>query len=138
MPQALFIGFIAAIVSNLVAEAMKHKSGVDDVLDVFACHGVGGITGMLLTGVFGSKALSTAVLDNQFIVQLEGMAVAVGFSFVMSFIIFKLINLIMPMRVSAEEEVEGLDASQHNENYTQGTLLVHNSNGRLEEQPMLK
>ncbi|RYY56034.1 MAG: ammonium transporter, partial [Chitinophagaceae bacterium] len=138
IPQALFMGFIAAIVSNLVAEGIKHKTGVDDVLDVFACHGIGGITGMLLTGVFGSKTVNAAVLDGQFLIQLKGMLISVGFSFIASFIIFKIINLVMPMRVSAEEEVEGLDASQHNENYTQGTLLVHNSNGRLEEQPLIK
>ncbi|RYY52365.1 MAG: ammonium transporter [Chitinophagaceae bacterium] len=136
VPQALFIGFVAAIVSNLVAEGIKHKTGVDDVLDVFACHGLGGITGMLLTGVFGSKALSSAVVDGQFLIQLKGMAVAVTFSFVASFIIFKIINMVMPMRVTTEEEVEGLDASQHNENYVQGTLLVHNSNGLVEEQPV--
>ncbi|MET0637915.1 MAG: ammonia channel protein, partial [Chitinophagaceae bacterium] len=72
------------------------------------------------------------------LIQLKGMALAVGYSFVVSFVIFKVINLIMPMRVTAEEEVEGLDVSQHNENYTQGTLLVHNSNGILEEQPAVK
>jgi Amt family ammonium transporter len=85
------------------------------VLDVFACHGIGGITGMLLTGVFGSKTVNPAVLDGQFLIQLKGMVVAVGFSFIASFIIFKIINLVMPMRVSAEEEALGLDASQHDE-----------------------
>ncbi len=138
VPQALFIGFIAAIVSNLASEAIKHKTGVDDVLDVFACHGLGGITGMLLTGVFGSKVVNAAVLDGQFLIQVKGMLVSVIFSFVMSFIIFKVINWVMPMRVTADEEIEGLDASQHNENYTQGTLLVKNHNGVLEEQSALK
>ncbi|MET0637084.1 MAG: ammonium transporter, partial [Chitinophagaceae bacterium] len=108
VPQAIFIGFLAAIVSNLVAEAIKHKSGVDDVLDVFACHGVGGITGMVLTGVFGDAAINSLVLPGQVLIQLKGMALAVGYSFVVSFVIFKVINLIMPMRVTAEEEVEGL------------------------------
>jgi len=138
VPQSLFIGFIAAIVSNLASEAIKHKTGVDDVLDVFACHGLGGITGMLLTGVFGSKVINSYVQDGQFLIQLKGMLVSVVFSFVASFIIFKIINLVMPMRVTADEEIEGLDASQHNENYTQGTLLVKNHNGVLEEQSALK
>ncbi|MES2775333.1 MAG: ammonium transporter [Bacteroidota bacterium] len=134
VPQALFIGFVAAIVSNLVAEFLKHKTKLDDPLDVFACHGLGGITGMLLTGVFGNKAVNGAVLDGQFLIQLKGMGVAVIYSFVVSFIIFKVINMILPMRVTTEEEAEGLDASQHNENYVQGTLLVK-SGGEVIETP---
>ena len=61
------------------------------------------------------------------------MALAVVYSFVVSFIIFKFINFIVPLRVSAAEEAEGLDASQHNENYTQGTLLVSTPTGLREE-----
>ncbi|MBC7949533.1 MAG: ammonium transporter [Chitinophagaceae bacterium] len=136
VPQALFIGFIAAIVSNLVAEFLKRKTKLDDPLDVFACHGIGGITGMLMTGVFGSKVVNGAVLDGQFLIQLKGMALAVGFSFAASFIIFKVINLILPMRVTQAEEDEGLDASQHDEKYVQGTLLVHN-NGTVEEKTVV-
>lgn len=134
VPQSIFIGAIAAMVSNIVAEVLKHKTGLDDPLDVFACHGVGGMMGMLLTGVFGNKAVNSLVLDGQFLIQLKGMAVAVGYSFVVSFIIFKFINFILPLRVTAEEEEEGLDASQHDEKYVQGTLLVKNG-GALEEKP---
>ncbi|MEI9809465.1 MAG: hypothetical protein WDO16_17215 [Bacteroidota bacterium] len=89
----------------------------------FACHGIGGMTGMLLTGVFGSKTVNAAVLDGQFLIQLKGMAVAVGYSFVVSFLIFKFINLILPMRVTQEEEAEGLDASQHNEKIPAGYII---------------
>lgn len=134
VPQSIFIGTIAAMVSNIVAEVLKHKTGLDDPLDVFACHGVGGMMGMLLTGVFGSKAVNSLVLDGQFLIQLKGMALAVGYSFVVSFIIFKFINFILPIRVTAEEEEEGLDATQHDEKYVQGTLLVKNG-GALEEKP---
>ena len=134
IPQSLFIGAIAAMVSNIVAEVLKHKTGLDDPLDVFACHGVGGMMGMVLTGLFGSKTVNAAVLDGQFLIQLKGMALAVVYSFVVSFIIFKFINFVLPMRVTAEEEEEGLDASQHDENYVQGTLLVKNG-GVLEEKP---
>jgi Amt family ammonium transporter len=134
VPQALFIGFVAAIVSNLVAEFLKRKTKLDDPLDVFACHGLGGITGMLLTGVFGSKAVNSLVLDGQFLIQLKGMALAVAYSFTASFIIFKVINYILPMRVNEQEEAEGLDASQHDEKYLQGTLLVQN-NGMMHEKP---
>lgn len=132
VPQALFIGFAAAIVSNLVAEFLKHKTKLDDPLDVFACHGIGGITGMLLTGAVGSATVNSLVAEGQFLIQLKGMALAVTYSFVVSYIIFKVINFILPMRVTQEEEAEGLDASQHNEKYLQGTLLVHN-NGNVEE-----
>jgi Amt family ammonium transporter len=132
VPSALFIGFIAAIVSNVVADFLKRKTKLDDPLDVFACHGIGGMTGMLMTGLFGSKVVNGAVLDGQFLIQLKGMTVAVVYSFVASFIIFKIINLIIPMRVTQAEEAEGLDASQHDEKYLQGTLLVHN-NGTIEE-----
>lgn len=131
VPQALFIGFIAAIISNLVAEFLKNKTKLDDPLDVFACHGLGGMTGMLLTGVFGNKTVNSVVVDGQFLIQLKGMALAVAFSFVMSLIIFKFINLLLPLRVNEQEEEEGLDASQHDEKYVQGTLLVQN-NGSLE------
>lgn len=135
VPQALFIGFAAAIVSNLVAEFLKHKTKLDDPLDVFACHGLGGITGMLLTGVFSTvKPGETALFPTQFPIQLVGMVVAVSYSFIASYIIFKVINFIMPMRVNEKEEAEGLDASQHDEKYMQGTLLVQN-NGVIHEKP---
>lgn len=132
IPQALFIGFAAAIISNLAAEKLKRSRGFDDPLDVFACHGLGGITGMLLTGVFGSHIVNELVVPGQFWIQLKGMAFAVAYSFVVSFAIFKLINLILPIRVSHAEETEGLDSSQHDEKYLQGTLLVQHE-GEIEE-----
>ena len=132
VPQALFIGFFAAIVSNVVAEFLKSKTKLDDPLDVFACHGLGGITGMLLTGVFGSKDVNSLVVDGQFMIQLKGMLLSATFSFIASFIIFKFINLILPLRVNEQQEEEGLDASMHDEKYMQGHLLVHNQ-GVIEE-----
>ncbi len=126
IPQSLFIGFVAAMISNVVAELLKSSTKLDDPLDVFACHGLGGITGMLLTGVFGSKEVNSLVLDGQFFIQLKGMALAVTYSFVVSFLIFKFINFILPLRVTEEEEELGLDASQHDEKYFQGHLLVKN------------
>ena len=130
IPSSIFIGVFAAIVSNLVV-SWKQKTALDDTLDVFPCHGVGGIVGMLLTGVFATKTVNSAGVDGLlygnpefFLIQLKGMLLVVVFSFVVSFAIFKVINLILPIRVSADEEEEGLDASQHNEKYTQGTLIV--------------
>jgi Amt family ammonium transporter len=140
IPQSIFIGVVAAIISN-VAVYYKSKSKLDDTLDVFPCHGLGGIVGMLLTGVFASKMVNSAGNDGLFygnadffITQFKAMLIAVIYSFVVSFIIFKFINFISPLRVSSEDEEMGLDASQHDENYVQGTLLVRTgTNGNFEE-----
>ena len=139
IPQSIFIGFLAAIISN-VAVHYKSKSSLDDTLDVFPCHGIGGIVGMILTGIFATKTVNPAGADGLFygnpaffFTQLKGLTIVVAYSFSMSFVIFKFINFILPIRVSQEEELLGLDASQHNENYTQGTLLVQ-TNGILKEE----
>ncbi|WP_423148458.1 ammonium transporter [Rubrolithibacter danxiaensis] len=138
IPQSIFIGFVAAIISNL-AVYYKQKSTLDDTLDVFPCHGLGGMVGMILTGVFATKAVNSAGNDGLFygnieffITQLKGLVIVVAYSFTASFAIFKLINLIQPLRVSSEEEELGLDATQHNEKYVQGTLLV-SDNGIIVE-----
>jgi Amt family ammonium transporter len=130
IPSSIFIGAVAAVISNLVV-SWKQKTSLDDTLDVFPCHGVGGIVGMLLTGVFATKTVNSLGADGLlygnpefFFTQLKGALIVVVFSFVVSFVIFKLINLVQPIRVSAEEEEEGLDASQHDEKYSQGTLIV--------------
>jgi Amt family ammonium transporter len=130
IPTSIFIGVIAAIISNL-AVVWKCKTSLDDTLDVFPCHGVGGIVGMLLTGVFSSKTVNPNGADGLFygnpeffFTQLKGVLIVIVFSFVVSFVIFKFINLLQPIRVTSEEEEEGLDASQHNEKYLQGTLII--------------
>ena len=121
LPQSIFIGFVAAICSN-VAVHWKNKTSVDDTLDVFPCHGIGGIVGMILTGVFASKAINPAGNDGLiyggvhfFFTQLLGCAIVVVFAFVMGFIIFKIVDLIVPLRVNEQEEIVGLDISQHDE-----------------------
>lgn len=130
IPQSIFIGFAAAIISNVIAHKITN-SKIDDTLDVFACHGVGGMVGMLLTGLFATTTVNGAGADGWFygnpeffFTQLKAMIVAVAYSFTVSYAIFKLINLIQPMRVTSEEEELGLDSTQHNEKYMQGTLLV--------------
>ena len=144
IPQSIFIGVFAAIVSN-IAVYYKQKSTLDDTLDVFPCHGIGGIVGMLMTGIFATKAVNGAGADGLFygnpgffLTQLKAMVIAVTYSFTVSFLIFKLVNLIQPIRVSSEEEEMGLDASQHNEKYLQGTLLLQPQpqNGKMKEQPI--
>lgn len=138
IPQSIIVGVVAAIVSNMVV-ALKQKTTLDDTLDVFPCHGIGGMVGMLLTGVFATKAVNAAGAEGawygnpEFLwIQFKAMACAVLYSFVVSFLIFKFINFILPLRVTQEEEEIGLDASQHNEKYMQGTLLVQNQ-GKTEE-----
>lgn len=136
IPQSIFIGTAAAIISNL-AVYYKQKSKLDDTLDVFPCHGVGGMVGMLMTGIFATTAVNSAGANGGlygnwgfFFTQLKGMVIVVAYSFAVSYVIFKLINLIQPIRVTSEEEELGLDASQHNEKYSQGTLLV-SGNGKV-------
>jgi len=138
IPHSIFIGVIAAIISNL-AVSWKGKTNLDDTLDVFPCHGVGGIVGMLLTGIFATKTVNPAGVDGWFygnpaffFTQLKGVVIVAVFSFVVSFLIFKVINLIQPIRVTSEEEEEGLDVSQHNEKYSQGTLIIAATGAEIE------
>jgi Amt family ammonium transporter len=121
LPQSMFIGFIAAICSNVVV-FWKGKTTIDDTLDVFPCHGVGGIVGMILTGVFASSKINPAAVDGLmyggthfFLKQLAGCAIVVAFSLVMGFILFKIVDMLNPMRVTIEEEEIGLDVTQHAE-----------------------
>jgi ammonium transporter, Amt family len=139
VPQSIFIGVIAAIISN-IAVYYKQRSKLDDTLDVFPCHGVGGIVGMLLTGIFATKTVNSAGNDGLFygnfeffFTQVKALLIVVSYSFAMSYGIFRFINFILPLRVSSQDEELGLDASQHNEKYLQGTLLV-SKNGKVEEE----
>jgi len=125
IPQSIFIGVVAAIVSN-VAVYYRSRSKLDDTLDVFPCHGIGGMVGILFTGVFASKAVNLAGADGLFyggyaffFTQLKAMSIVAAYSFTVSFGIFKFINWVLPLRVSKEEEEIGLDVTQHNELYQQ-------------------
>ncbi|MCO4294780.1 ammonium transporter [Solitalea sp. MAHUQ-68] len=138
IPQSAIIGLIAAIISNL-AVYWKEKSGIDDTLDVFPCHGLGGMVGMILTGIFATKNVNAAGgiglwygETALFISQLKGLAIVVAYSFTVSLVIFKVIDLLNPIRVSQGEEEKGLDETQHGEKYVQGTLLIDH-NGSLVE-----
>jgi Amt family ammonium transporter len=123
IPQSIFIGVVAAIISNM-AVYYKSKSSLDDTLDVFPCHGIGGMVGILMTGIFATKSVNSAGADGLFygnaaffFTQLKAMLIVVTYSFVVSFVIFKFINFVLPLRVSTEEEELGLDATQHDEKY---------------------
>jgi len=143
IPQSIFVGTIAALLSN-IAVYYKSKSILDDTLDVFPCHGNGGMVGMLMTGLFASKLVNSAGNDGLFygnasffLTQVKGLAIVVTYSFAASYAIFKFINYILPLRVSVIDEELGLDASQHNEKYLQGTLLLKN-NGKMEEKEAME
>jgi Amt family ammonium transporter len=119
--SAMAIGTIAAIACNAIAH-WRSNSALDDTLDVFPCHGVGGMVGMLATAVFATKAVNGAGADGLllgntklFLMHLLALVVVSTYVFVVSYAIFKLVDLINPMRVTADDEEEGLDRSQHGE-----------------------
>jgi ammonium transporter, Amt family len=110
---AVVIGVAAGVVCYIAATSLKHALKYDDSLDAFGVHGVGGIIGALLTGAFVSKEISG--VDGSVLIQLKGVATTVGYSFLVSFIILKIIDKTMGLRVSEEQEREGLDISLHGE-----------------------
>jgi ammonium transporter, Amt family len=136
-PACGFVGPMGAIIIGLVSgfaclwgvNGLKRMLGADDSLDVFGVHGVGGIVGALLTGVFAAPSLgglgvydyvANKVADGYSIggqvwIQLQGVLVTIVWSAVVAFIAFKLIDLVIGLRVSEEEEREGLDISSHGE-----------------------
>ena len=113
--DSLLIGFIASLISNVCID-LFHKSGrVDDTLDVFASHGVGGMVGMLLTGVFAAEIGLTSGETETFVKHLVALVgVAVG-AFGLSYGLFAVVNGLIPMRVTERQEKRGLDDSQHGE-----------------------
>ena len=122
IPQSLIVGVISSVVSNLMVE-WRTKTSIDDTLDVFPCHGVGGMMGMLLTGVFANSLVNSAVVDNGlfygetklFSAHLLGMVAVSAFVFFGTLLFLKITSLIIPLRVSEEEERAGLDQSLHDE-----------------------
>ncbi|RQS66250.1 ammonium transporter, partial [Burkholderia sp. Bp8963] len=92
---------------------LKSKLGYDDSLDAFGVHGVGGILGALLTGVFAVKDIGGA--DGSLLLQAKGVLITLVYSGVLSFVLLKLIDLTIGLRVTEEEEREGLDVILHGE-----------------------
>jgi len=111
---SVFIGVAAGVVCFFAATSLKRALGYDDSLDAFGVHCVGGIVGALLTGVFASTALDGGVTGS-LLTQLKAVAATVVYGFVVSYIILKAIDLTIGLRVSEEEEREGLDVSLHGE-----------------------
>jgi Amt family ammonium transporter len=113
--SAIIIGLTAGIVCNLVARIVKGTFKIDDALDVFACHGVGGLIGSVMTGILADASINPAVTDGAFSANLTGAIAVAVYSMVVTFVIVKIVNTISPLRVSDAEESEGLDSTQHGE-----------------------
>jgi Amt family ammonium transporter len=120
---------VAAIVCYYIMLLLKTKLGFDDSLDVFAVHGVGGILGMLATGIFATMAVNSAGADGllagngvQFIKQLLGVVAVGAYAFVVTWILGKLVDVTVGLRVGQMEETVGLDLSQHGERAYGGLL----------------
>jgi Amt family ammonium transporter len=115
--SAVLIGVAAGVVCYFAATSLKAAFGYDDSLDAFGVHGIGGILGALLTGVFFSKELSgvDTTVANQVFSQLKGVLTTVVYGFAVSFVILVVIDKTIGLRVSEEQEREGLDISLHGE-----------------------
>ncbi len=114
--QSVFIGFVAALISNLAIRFFR-KLNVDDTLDVFPSHGIGGITGMILTALFASEVGLIYGQTETLIMHLVAILLVVIYTLGMSYLLFQVVNLITPLRVREDQEERGLDASQHGENF---------------------
>ena len=119
---ALLIGLMAGSICFYATQAVKGVFGIDDSLDVFPVHGVGGIIGIIMVsfvgvqgGFLGSSAGETWIPMEQFIIQLKGIAVIGLWTAAASWIILKILGSLMPLRVTEEEEYEGLDVTEHEE-----------------------
>lgn len=122
---AVVIGISAGVVCFFATMTIKQKLKIDDSLDVFPVHGIGGILGTLLAGIFASPALGifsgrgfgalNASIGEQLLVQATGVGATLLYTAVVSFILYKVVDQIVGLRVSGDEETEGLDIRQHNE-----------------------
>jgi Amt family ammonium transporter len=111
--SAVIIGAAAGVVCYFAATSLKHRFGYDDSLDAFGVHGIGGILGALLTGVFASKEISG--VDGSLVTQCKGVLTTVIYGFVVSYAILVAIDKLFGLRVTEEQEREGLDISLHGE-----------------------
>ena len=122
--HSLTVGVVSSMISNMMVEWRTKKTSIDDTLDVFPCHGVGGIVGFLLTAVFADQNINAANTTGNglifgetklFTVHLLTTLGVIVFVAIGSFVILKITDLLTPLRVTPEEEAVGLDISQHGE-----------------------
>ena len=121
---ALIIGLLAGVICYLSTQAIKQKFKIDDSLDVFPVHGVGGILGTFLAGVFASDQLGVfsgqgfaegVTMGGQVLVQIIGIVATIGYTAVVSFVLLKVVGVLTPLRATDEEETMGLDLALHDE-----------------------
>jgi Amt family ammonium transporter len=118
--HGIVIGVIAGLVCFWACTWLKHRFNYDDSLDVFGVHGIGGMTGILLAGVFATASIggTSGLIEGnpqQLLIQLYGVAVTLVWSGGVTYVLLKLVSAFVPLRVSREHELEGLDISQHGE-----------------------
>jgi Amt family ammonium transporter len=120
--DAIWIGVGASAICYFCVAVIKAKFGYDDSLDAFGVHGVGGIWGALATGLWATKVVNPAGNDGLFygnpglfLIQLKAVLVTVAYSFIVSFALLKIVDAVMGLRVSENEERIGLDLTQHRE-----------------------
>jgi Amt family ammonium transporter len=116
------------MISNLAVH-WRTRSTLDDTLDVFPCHGMGGIVGMILTGVFAKDVGLTSGHATTFLYHLLALAIVTIYAFGGSFLLYKIVDMIIPMRVTHEQETIGLDLSQHGEMALSSDVVPGNGNG---------
>ncbi|MEB6589017.1 MULTISPECIES: ammonium transporter [Pseudomonas] len=116
---ALVIGLSSGVICYFCATSLKRKLGYDDSLDAFGVHGIGGIIGAILTGVFAAPALGgfgeVTEIGMQVWVQAKGVIFTVVYTAIVTYVILKVLDVVMGLRVNEEEESVGLDLAQHNE-----------------------
>lgn len=112
---ALIIGIVAGVGCYLAAAQLKRRLGYDDSLDAFGVHGVGGIIGALLTGVFADPAINSLGANHSIVTQFYGVAVTVVWTAVASWVILMVVKVLVGLRPSEQDEEEGLDITQHGE-----------------------
>ncbi len=121
---AMIIGAAATIAAYLISKQIKKITHLDDALDVFACHGIGGVVGAILTGVYATKAVNPDIAVEGILIggdatlfnaNLIGVVAVAAFAFIMTVIIVKVVNVFIPIRVGADVEGVGLDSHIHGE-----------------------
>jgi len=124
LKAAIIIGVVAAVIAYFVAKQVKKITHLDDALDVFACHGIGGVVGAILTGVYATKVVNPSITleglaisgdSTLFMANLTGVIAVAAFAFIATIVIVKVVNIFIPVRVGADVEGVGLDSHFHGE-----------------------
>ncbi len=121
--QSIALGLVASVISNL-AVSFKMKTRLDDTLDVFPCHGVGGMVGLIATGLLAKDVGLIHGQTRTFLFHLLALVIVSAFTFLGSLLLYKVVGLLVPLRVTEEQELEGLDRSQHAETVGESALAA--------------